>query len=71
MQGKVQKWGNSLAIRIPRALAKDLELEAGSAVEFAVVKGNLVMKPRPESNPSLEDLVAKISPENRYAEGSG
>ncbi len=44
----VTKWGNSLGIRIPMAIAKLVNLEEGTAVTFTVVEGSLVIKPSSE-----------------------
>ena len=65
MRGKVQKWGNSLAIRIPRLVAQQAGLEEGSVVEVVgSTNGVTVQKPRE----SLEELVSRITPENRHGE---
>ena len=68
MTTNVQQWGNSLAVRIPKALAEMSELEKGSPVELTVKNGKLVVKPVKEAALSLDDLVAGITPKNRHAE---
>ncbi len=45
MVTRVQKWGNSLALRIPRSFAVQAKVAAGSAVDIAVEKGQLVVRP--------------------------
>ena len=45
MTARVQKWGNSLALRLPKALADEFRLEQGSAVELRVVGSKLVLEP--------------------------
>jgi antitoxin MazE len=45
MRTKVQKWGNSLALRIPRSLAADARLENDSVVEVAFVDGQIILTP--------------------------
>lgn len=55
---RVQKWGNSLAIRIPSHFVKTLGLENGSEVELHLVDGVFVVKPT-KKKPTLEDLLAK------------
>ncbi|MEK4715864.1 AbrB/MazE/SpoVT family DNA-binding domain-containing protein [Sporosarcina sp. FSL K6-5500] len=63
----VQKWGNSLAVRIPRGIAEALSIDQGSEIELSV--GNQVLTLRPtKKKPVLEDLLSKISPENRHSE---
>jgi antitoxin MazE len=61
------KWGNSLAVRIPKAVAEKARLKEGDAVELKADKGRIELR-RTDKIPSLEELVAKITPENRYAE---
>jgi antitoxin MazE len=46
MSAIVAKWGNSLAIRIPENLAKDLCLAEETEIDLDVIDGTLVMKPR-------------------------
>ena len=64
----VQKWGNSLGIRLPKALAKELRLNVGSLVTIRESKGTLVIRPVAQNRRyRLEDLVAGIIPKNRHA----
>ncbi len=67
MQTQIGKWGNSLAVRIPGILAKDLNLREGLDLEVAVVDGALVLRP-PKPHYSLEELVQGITPENVHGE---
>ena len=73
MQSQVQKWGNSLALRIPKALAAQTQLDQGTPVEMKVENGALVIKPV-ESQPKrkrkykLEELLAQVTPENIHPE---
>jgi len=68
MQGQIQKWGNSLALRIPKALAAEAGVEEGSAVEIELSELGLVIRPLPEPAYSLQELVAGITEENRHGE---
>lgn len=68
MRTKVQKWGNSLAIRIPKPFAEETQLAEDSTVDISVRKGELVVVPVAEPERSLADLVARITPENRHSE---
>jgi antitoxin MazE len=68
MVGNVAKWGNSLAVRIPQHLAKEVELIAGGEVEIVAIDGNLVIKPKRQKQYSLDELIAGITPTNRHAE---
>lgn len=68
MDATVQKWGNSLALRIPSALAKDVHLRQGSVVEVAVVEGKMIVKPKGERRYSLSTLLQGVTKQNRHAE---
>jgi antitoxin MazE len=69
MKGTVQKWGNSLAVRIPSALAKEISLVAGSRIDIQADLGQLVVKPtKKKSKIDIEALIAKITPQNRHDE---
>jgi antitoxin MazE len=70
MKARIQKWGNSLAVRIPKAFADEVRLAQDSAVDLTVRNGKLVIVPVDEPEFTLEDLVAKITPENRHGETS-
>jgi antitoxin MazE len=64
----VAKWGNSLAIRIPQNLAKEIHLAEGAEIDLGIVDGNLVVKPRIRKRYSLDELVNAITPENLHSE---
>lgn len=64
---KVQKWGNSLAIRIPSAFAEQLMLKQGSEVDLSLDGDLLIIKPR-RSRPSLSALLAQVTDENIHSE---
>jgi antitoxin MazE len=64
---RVARWGNSLGVRIPRALAEQVRLEEGTEVEILVEGDALRVRPRPRAY-SLNELVEQITPENRHEE---
>ena len=64
---RVAKWGNSLAVRIPKAVAEQARLQEGYAVSIEVVDGHIELRSA-ERIPTLEELVAQITPENRHGE---
>lgn len=68
MKVRIQKWGNSLALRIPKPFAEEASLRQDSAVDVTVRSGKLVVVAIEEPQLTLEDLVAKITPSNRHAE---
>lgn len=68
MLTKVQKWGNSLALRIPKAFAVDAQLENDSLVEISIVKGKIIITPVTTPNWRLDELLAGITDDNRHTE---
>lgn len=68
MRVKIQKWGNSLAIRIPKIFAKEIKIEHGSDVDLSTIEGQLVAKPINDYEYSLEELLAGVTEENLHAE---
>jgi antitoxin MazE len=66
-RAQVVKWGNSLAVRIPKAVAEEARMQEGDAVVIKAAKNRIELL-RTEKIPTLKELVAKITPENRYAE---
>jgi antitoxin MazE len=68
MQTKVQKWGNSLGLRIPRSLAAEAQVEEGATVDLAVENGSLrVRRLRPRKY-ALSELLKKVTPRNLHGE---
>lgn len=66
MQTKIQRWGNSLGIRIPKAFAEEAKVEAGSLVDIAVKDGELVIRPTRSDGYDLDSLVKAIHPSNLH-----
>jgi antitoxin MazE len=64
----IAKWGNSLAVRIPKDAAKELGFGEGTQVDFALEDGTLVVRPAAPVRYRLEDLVSRITEDNRHAE---
>lgn len=58
----VQKWGNSLAVRIPSAVAKSARLTAGQPVEMVADNSTLIVKPVGEPELSLAQKLALFDP---------
>lgn len=67
MHTRVQKWGNSLGVRIPRGLAEEVGLGAGTEVSLTAKDGELVLRPTVPSRLRLADLLAGITTENIHA----
>jgi antitoxin MazE len=68
MLTKVQKWGNSLALRIPKAFALDAQLEHDSVVEVSLVDGQIVIKPIIAPTWTLEQLLSGVNNNNLHHE---
>ena len=68
MRISIQKWGNSLAVRIPKAIARESGIDSGSAVDLRLVKGSIVLKPEPKPRFTLDDLLAEVNDDNRHGE---
>jgi antitoxin MazE len=68
MQTMIQQWGNSLALRIPKAFAQQAKVKKGSRVRLTVEKNRLVVEPVKETKMSLESLLAKVTPGNIHPE---
>ncbi|HOC42517.1 MAG TPA: AbrB/MazE/SpoVT family DNA-binding domain-containing protein [Thermoanaerobaculales bacterium] len=68
VKARVQRWGNSLAVRIPKAFADDLGLADGAAVELTLDEGSLVLRPQLQPTYRLEELLDRVTRENRHGE---
>ena len=64
----VTKWGNSLGVRIPSALAKQIELTEGMQVRISIVDGKLVIQPEHRHKYTLDELLDGMTPENCHSE---
>jgi len=68
MRTHIQKWGNSLAIRIPKSFAAESSIEEGSLVDLSITDGRLIIDPVSEPEYTLDELLAGITRENIHAE---
>jgi antitoxin MazE len=68
MRARIQRWGNSLALRIPQPFAESAGLRHRTEVEISLVQGSLVVTPTDQPLLSLEDLLAQVTDENLHAE---
>jgi len=67
MRTRVQRWGNSLAVRIPKAFAAEVGLQDDSPVELRLDGGTIVLEPRVYL-PRLTDLLEGVRPDNLHRE---
>lgn len=63
MDMTINKWGNSLGVRIPGAVAKEAGIGLGTSVHITAVKGRIVLEP---IRYDLKSLVGGISSDNRH-----
>ena len=68
MHRKIQRWGNSLALRIPKAFAIAAGLAPDSLVDVALVEGKVVVTPLSPAHLTLDQLLAGVTEENRHGE---
>jgi antitoxin MazE len=68
MQAKVQKWGNSLALRIPRSVAEDAQLHEGVKVLIQTRQGKVIVEPVRSKKYKLQSLLARVTRSNIHNE---
>ncbi|HEY5533356.1 MAG TPA: AbrB/MazE/SpoVT family DNA-binding domain-containing protein [Ignavibacteria bacterium] len=70
MTTKIQKWGNSLAIRIPKSFAVAVKIKEGSDVNLKIEENKLVIYKKKNRNLKLEEFLSKVSDKNIHKEFS-
>ncbi len=68
MKSTVQKWGNSLAIRIPKSFATQIDLSQGSEIDLVLFENKIQIKPIKKKKIALEDLLSQVTKENIHKE---
>ena len=69
MNATIQKWGNSLALRIPMSFAKNIHLHQGSAVDIVLSKGKIEIHPKnPRKKYVLSEMLKKITKDSVHPE---
>ncbi len=68
MKTRVQKWGNSLALRIPKSFANEVGLQRETSVEVSLSDGSLVITPVTKPKPTLKQLLTGVTKENLHHE---
>jgi antitoxin MazE len=68
VRARVQKWGNTLALNIPKALATEMHIRPNSLVEMLFVDGKIIMFPIIEPEWALDQLLAGVTEENLHRE---
>ena len=64
MKTTIQRWGNSLALRIPKAFAEETHVKDGTSVVLSLSDGSLVIRPAKRVKESLKALLAEIDSSN-------
>jgi antitoxin MazE len=70
MRVQIQKWGNSLALRIPKPFAEEAAVREGTSVDLSIVEGKLVAVPDVKSRYTLKQLLSKVTKDNLHKEVS-
>jgi antitoxin MazE len=68
MKTRVQKWGNSLALRIPKSFATEVGLDRDSSVEVSLIDGKLTIVPDTKPKFTLKQLLSQVTNENLHHE---
>lgn len=68
MKTRIQRWGNSLALRIPKSFASEAGLQKETSIELSVSDGKLIITPLIEPRFTLKQLLAKINKDNLHHE---
>ncbi|MDP3772498.1 MAG: AbrB/MazE/SpoVT family DNA-binding domain-containing protein [bacterium] len=68
METTIKKWGNSLAVRLPKHITQKLALREGSRVKLWERKKEVAVSLIPPQHPSLKEMVRMITPENIHPE---
>jgi antitoxin MazE len=67
VKAKIQKWGNSLALRIPKSFAAHSNIEQGSTVDLSLDNGRMIVEAKPQEY-SLDELLARVTKNNLHSE---
>jgi len=68
MRKKINKWGNSLGLRIPKLIAAEVGLEEDSLVNLTIVNGSIVISPERENPLELEAMLKQVTEGNLHGE---
>jgi len=68
MNTRLQKWGNSLAVRIPKAFIDEMKIKENSSLYLEMKEGAILITPAPERRWSLKTLLSEVTEENKPGE---
>jgi antitoxin MazE len=64
----LQRWGNSIGVRIPKEIMGKAQMAEGDKVEFEVASPGVIVLRAGRLKPTLNELTARLNPENQHAE---
>ncbi|UNC91341.1 AbrB/MazE/SpoVT family DNA-binding domain-containing protein [Candidatus Contubernalis alkaliaceticus] len=67
---QIKKWGNSLALRIPKSFAKEINLDTGTKINLTIENGKLIIEPLKQNKYKLNDLLSEVNENNIHSEYS-
>ena len=68
MQSRIQKWGNSLALRIPKSFAQEVGIDRDAPVDVSLENGKLIIEPIAKPMMTLEQLLSQVTEDNIHHE---
>ncbi len=68
MKSTVQKWGNSLAIRIPKSFATEIDLSQGAEIDIVLFENKIQIEPIKKKKFTLDELLSQVTEENIHKE---
>jgi antitoxin MazE len=68
MRVKVQKWGNSIALRIPKSFANQTSIKSGSTVDLSIHDGKLIIEPINQEEYDFKTLISEVKESNLHKE---
>ena len=68
MKSTVQKWGNSLAIRIPKSFATEIDLSQGAEIDLVLFENKIQIEPIKKKKLTLDELLNQVTEENIHEE---
>ena len=68
MRARIQKWGNSLALRIPKSFADEVGFRRETTIEITLADGKLIITPVAKPKQTLKQLLAKVTRDNLHHE---
>ncbi len=68
METRVRKWGNSLAVRIPKSFAEEIDIHEGTEIDLTLVQDGLTITPKKKEAFDLVSLLEKMNDNNIHGE---